>query len=117
MIEQALIRLEEIISFGTGAVEIKSGYGLNVEDELKMLRVIKKLKEISPLTIKSTFLGAHAVPMEYKHDQGLYVDEVINKMLPRVAEEGLADYIMKPFDKDSLLNRIDKILEEPEENE
>jgi len=93
LIEQTMPRLEEIISFGTGAVEIKSGYGLNVEDELKMLRVIKKLKSISPLTIKATFLGAHAVPLEYKKNQGDYVDLVINEMIPKVAEEDLAEYV------------------------
>jgi len=91
--EQALERLEEIKSFGTGAVEIKSGYGLNTEGELKILRVIRKLKEISPLTIKATFLGAHAVPAEYKGRQGEYVDLIINEMIPRVAVEDLADYI------------------------
>jgi imidazolonepropionase len=89
----AMSRLEEIISYGTGAVEIKSGYGLTTESELKMLRVIKKLKELSPLTIKSTFLGAHSIPLEYRGNQSAYVDLVINEMLPRVAEEGLADYI------------------------
>ncbi|HPS46059.1 MAG TPA: imidazolonepropionase [Bacteroidales bacterium] len=93
LIEQALPRLQEIISFGTGAVEIKSGYGLNTSDELKMLRVIKKLKEISPLTIKSTFLGAHAVPEEYKGRQKEYVDLIINEMIPAVSYEDLADYI------------------------
>lgn len=93
LVEQAMERLEEIKMFGTGAVEIKSGYGLNTEDELKMLRVIRKLKEISPLTIKSTFLGAHAVPAEYKGRQGEYVDLVINEMIPMVASEELADYI------------------------
>jgi imidazolonepropionase len=86
-------RLDEIIRYGTGAVEIKSGYGLTTESELKMLRVIKKLKELSPLSIKSTFLGAHSIPLEYRNDQTRYVDLVINEMLPRVAEEGLADYI------------------------
>jgi len=93
LIISALERLNEITSFGTGAVEIKSGYGLNTENELKMLRVIKKLKELSPLTIKSTFLGAHAVPAKYKSDQGKYVDLVINEMIPQVASEELADYI------------------------
>lgn len=93
LIEQAILRLNEIISFGTGAVEIKSGYGLNVNDELKMLRVIKKLKKFSPLTIKSTFLGAHAVPAEYKGKQKDYVDLIINEMIPAVAYEDLADYI------------------------
>jgi imidazolonepropionase len=93
LVEQAQVRLKEIISLGTGAVEIKSGYGLNTEDELKMLRVIRKLKEISPLTIVSTFLGAHAVPAEYKGRQGDYVDLIINEMIPAVAAEELADYI------------------------
>ena len=78
---------------GTGAVEIKSGYGLNLDAELKMLRVIKKLKEISPLTIKSTFLGAHALPQEYKGNKDAYMNLVIQEMLPQVAEEGLAEYV------------------------
>lgn len=93
LIESALRRLDEIIKYGTGAVEIKSGYGLTVDSELKMLRVIKKLKELSPLTIKSTFLGAHSIPMEYRNNQTKYVDIVIDEMLPRVADEDLADYI------------------------
>jgi imidazolonepropionase len=93
LINSALERLNEIISLGTGAVEIKSGYGLSTEDELKMLRVIKKLKKLSPLTIKSTFLGAHAVPADYKGRQKDYVDLVINEMIPAVAYEELADYI------------------------
>ncbi|MBL7104890.1 MAG: imidazolonepropionase [Bacteroidales bacterium] len=91
--ESAMKRLKEIICYGTGAVEIKSGYGLNTESELKMLRVIKRLKENSPLTIKSTFLGAHSIPTEYRRNQSEYVDIVINKMIPLVAEEELADYI------------------------
>jgi len=85
LIEQAMERLEEIKMLGTGAVEIKSGYGLTTESEMKMLRVIRKLKELSPLTIKSTFLGAHAVPAEYKGRQGEYVDLIINEMIPEVA--------------------------------
>ncbi len=93
LLKNALQRLNEIIRYGTGAVEIKSGYGLTPESEIKMLRVIKKLKEISPLTIKATFLGAHAVPMEFRGQQEKYVDQVINEMLPQVAEEGLADYV------------------------
>lgn len=93
LVEQAMVRMEEIRMLGTGAVEIKSGYGLTTESELKMLRVIKKLKELSPLTIKATFLGAHAVPAEYKKRQSEYVDLVINDMIPRVAGEELADYI------------------------
>ncbi len=93
LVEQAFARLEEIKWLGTGAVEIKSGYGLTTEAELKMLRVIKKLKEISPLSIKATFLGAHAVPAEYRGKQGDYVDMIINEMIPQVAAEELADYI------------------------
>lgn len=91
--EQSLQRINEIIGFGTGAVEIKSGYGLTVEDELKMLRVIKRLKETTPITIKSTFLGAHAVPADFKGRQDEYVDLVINEMIPQVAAQNLADYI------------------------
>lgn len=91
--EQALPRLEEIKMLGTGAVEIKSGYGLTTKDELKMLRVIKKLKKLSPLTVKATFLGAHAVPAEFKGKQSQYVELIINEMIPMVASEELADYI------------------------
>ena len=90
---QAMTRINEIIRFGTGAVEIKSGYGLNTEDELKMLRVIRRLKTDSPLTIKATFLGAHAVPAEYKQRQSEYVNLIINEMIPQIAAEDLADYI------------------------
>lgn len=93
LVQQALVRLQEIAEMGTGAVEIKSGYGLTVEGELKTLRVAKKLKELSPLTIKTTFLGAHSIPAQYRGKQGEYVDIVINEMLPRVAEENLADFI------------------------
>jgi imidazolonepropionase len=91
--DEALSRVDQVIKYGTGALEIKSGYGLTLKDELKMLRVIRKLKETCPLTIKSTFLGAHAVPPEFKGRQGEYVDLVINEMLPAVASENLADYI------------------------
>ena len=93
LFDEAWERLEEIISFGTGAVEIKSGYGLSTKDELKSLRVIRRLKEKSPLTIRATFLGAHGVPEEYKGRQGEYVDLIINEMIPMVAAEDLADYI------------------------
>ena len=86
-------RLEEISKLGTGAVEIKSGYGLSVEGELKMLRVIKKLKEKSKLSIKATFLGAHSFPVEYKENHKGYIDLIINEMLPVIAKENLADYI------------------------
>ena len=90
---QAKKRIEEIISLGTGAVEIKSGYGLETESELKMLRVIKRLKETMPIEIKATFLGAHSIPQEYRGKQDKYVDLVINEMLPEVAKQNLADYI------------------------
>lgn len=92
LVEQALGRLDEIMKLGTGAVEIKSGYGLSLDAELKMLRVIKRLKELSPLTIKSTFLGAHALPIEYKENREKYIDIIVNEMLPAIAEEKLADY-------------------------
>ncbi|MFO7873780.1 MAG: imidazolonepropionase, partial [Bacteroidales bacterium] len=93
LVEQAYERLEEIKMMGTGAVEIKSGYGLTTKSEIKMLRVARRLKEISPLTIKATFLGAHAVPPDYKGRQDEYVDLVIQEMIPMVAGEDLADYI------------------------
>lgn len=86
-------RLEEIKKTGTGAVEIKSGYGLSVEGELKMLRVIKKLKEKSELTIKANFLGAHAIPIEYKENRNEYIDLIINEIIPVIKSENLADYI------------------------
>lgn len=86
-------RIEEIMGMGTGAVEIKSGYGLTTDSELKMLRVIKRLKSAFPVEIKSTFLGAHAVPHIFKGRQSEYVDLVINEMIPMVAAEDLADYI------------------------
>ena len=91
--DAAYDRVMEIASYGTGAVEIKSGYGLDTESELKMLRVIRRLKEETPLLIKSTFLGAHAVPAEYKGRQTEYVDLIINEMIPMVSAEDLADYI------------------------
>jgi len=91
--EQSKLRLEEVMRQGTGAVEIKSGYGLTVDGELKMLRVIKKLKENYPIEIKSTFLGAHAFPTEYKENHSAYIDLIIDEMLPKIAEENLADYI------------------------
>jgi len=89
----AMHRVVEIMKMGTGAVEIKSGYGLNTEDELKMLRVISWIKETAPICVRSTFLGAHAIPQEYKSKPSDYVDMVINEMIPQVAAEDLADYI------------------------
>ena len=91
--EQSMVRVREIMAMGTGAAEIKSGYGLTVEDELKMLRVIKRIKETTPLTVKANFLGAHAVGRAYKGRQSEYVDFVCNEMLPAVAAEGLADFV------------------------
>ena len=93
LIEQALPRLNEIMRYGTGAVEIKSGYGLNTDDEIKMLRVIKRLQDLTPLTLVPTFLGAHAVPAGYKGRQSEFVDLVISEMIPRVAGEKLASFI------------------------
>lgn len=93
LFELAKARLFEVISYGTGATEIKSGYGLTVQDELKMLRVIKKLKAISPIPIKATFLGAHAFPKEYKENHQGYIKLIIEEMLPLVVSEGLADYM------------------------
>ena len=86
-------RLDECSRMGTGAMEIKSGYGLTVEAELKMLRVIRKLKERSPVSIKATFLGAHALPVEYKENRDGYIDLIIRDMLPVIGREKLADYI------------------------
>jgi len=91
--EESKFRLEEVIKQGTGAVEIKSGYGLTVEGELKMLRVIKRLAQHYPIAIKATFLGAHAFPTQYKENHTAYLDLIINEMLPKIAEEKLADYI------------------------
>ena len=93
LFNQAWQRLTEISKLGTGAIEIKSGYGLSVAGELKMLRVIKKLKETSSLIIKSTFLGAHAFPLQFKENHQGYIDSIINDMLPVIAAEKLADYI------------------------
>jgi imidazolonepropionase len=90
---QSKARLEEVMRLGTGAVEIKSGYGLTVDGELKMLKVIKKLAENYPVTIKATFLGAHAFPLEYKENKKGYIDEIIQKMLPEIAKNKLADYV------------------------
>ncbi|MFZ0596833.1 MAG: imidazolonepropionase, partial [Flavobacterium sp.] len=91
--EQSKLRLEEVMHLGTGAVEIKSGYGLTIEGELKMLRVIKKLAQNYPITIKATFLGAHAFPVHYKDNKEGYIDEIITKMLPEIAQNKLADYV------------------------
>ena len=93
LFDQAKIKLHDVIKLGTGAIEIKSGYGLSVAGELKMLRVIKKLKETSGIIIKSTFLGAHTYPLAYRDDHPAYINMIINEMLPVIAREKLADYI------------------------
>jgi imidazolonepropionase len=89
----AVDRIFDVMKMGTGAIEIKSGYGLSTEDELKMLRVIQRLKETAPICIRSTFLGAHAIPEKYKSNPSKYVDLVINEMIPQVAADELADFI------------------------
>ncbi len=91
--EQSMVRVREIISLGTGAVEIKSGYGLNTADELKMLRVIKRIRDNTALEVRATFLGAHAIPAEFRNSREKYIDLVINEMIPEVAEQKLADFI------------------------
>jgi imidazolonepropionase len=93
LFHSAKTRIERIIQTGTGALEIKSGYGLSLEGELKMLRVIKRLKECMPISIKATFLGAHAFPAEFKENKRAYIDLIINEMLPAIHNEQLADYI------------------------
>lgn len=99
-------RLKKVIGWGTGAIEIKSGYGLNKESELKMLRVIKRLKQLNWIPIKSTFLGAHALPLEYKNNKEGYLDYVLEEILPAVVDEGLADYI-DVFCEDGFFDRED----------
>lgn len=93
LFEEAMVRLNEVISQGTGSIEIKSGYGLSTNSELKMLRVIKRIKELGLLPVKATFLGAHALPAEYKTNKEGYINLMINEMLPAIAKEKLADYI------------------------
>ncbi len=93
LFRQSMERINEIIRQGTGAVEIKSGYGLNTTDEIRMLKVIKRIKDTSPLEVRATFLGAHAIPPEFINERGKYIDIVINEMIPAVAAEDLADFI------------------------
>lgn len=90
---QAMTRLQELMKLGTGAIEIKSGYGLNTENELKMLRVIKRIKASAPIPVKASFLGAHTFPLEFKENHNGYIDQIIHEMLPVIAKEQLADYI------------------------
>lgn len=93
LFEDAIKRLNQAISMGTGAIEIKSGYGLDVENEIKMLKVIDKLKRISPISIKSTLLAAHAIPTKYKNNKSEYIKIITDELIPKVAKENLADYI------------------------
>jgi imidazolonepropionase len=93
LFEHAIKRLNQAISMGTGAIEIKSGYGLDVENEIKMLKVIDKLKRISPIPIKSTLLAAHAIPTKYKNNKSEYIKIITDELIPKVAKENLADYI------------------------
>ena len=112
LVEDGLKRLELVKSLGTGAIEIKSGYGLSLEAELKMLRVVKRLNELSDITIKATFLGAHAFPTEYKENQEAYVDLVINEMIPAVSNEQLAEYIDVFCERNYFTaQQLDKILD------
>lgn len=90
---QAMTRLQELMKLGTGAIEIKSGYGLNTANELKMLRVIKRIKETAPIPVKASFLGAHTYPLEFKENHDGYINQIIEEMLPAIAHEQLADYI------------------------
>ncbi len=108
---QSIERITEIMHLGTGAIEIKSGYGLTLKAELKMLRVIKRIKQDFPLKVKATFLGAHALPLEYKNDKSAYIELVINEMLPIVAKEQLAQFIDVFCEKDYFsVNDTDQIL-------
>ncbi|MFT7120210.1 MAG: imidazolonepropionase [Neolewinella sp.] len=91
--QQSKTRLETVMALGTGAIEIKSGYGLTVEGELKMLRVIRRLREEYPIPIKATFLGAHAIPANYKTDKAGYLRMLTDELMPKIAEEGLADFV------------------------
>lgn len=91
--QQSAKRLEEVMKLGTGAVEIKSGYGLTTDAEIKMLKVAKRLAENFPVAVKTSFLGAHAVPAQFKNDKEAYIDLICNEMLPKVAAQGLADYV------------------------
>ena len=93
LFDASMKRLHDIATMGTGAVEIKSGYGLTTESELKMLRVIRRLKENSPLIIKSTFLGAHAIPEIFSNDRQKYIELIVHEMIPQIAADELADYI------------------------
>lgn len=112
LFDSALHRIHEMIRMGTGAVEVKSGYGLSFDAELKMLRVIRRLRENAPIPVKATFLGAHAIPAEYREKRSDYVSLIIDRMLPAIADEGLADFCDVFCDRGFFtLDETDKILE------
>jgi imidazolonepropionase len=117
LFQQSAERIEEVMTLGTGAIEIKSGYGLTVETELKMLRVIQRLAKRYPISIKATFLGAHAFPAEYKNNKDAYVDLIIDEMLPKIAKENLAEFI-DVFCEDGYftVQHTDKILRAGKQN-
>jgi len=109
--KESIKRVHDVIKLGTGAIEIKSGYGLSVDAELKMLRVIKRIKRDFPIKVKATFLGAHAIPKTYKDNKSAYLDLIINEMLPRIAKEELAHFIDIFCEKGYFdLNDTDRIL-------
>ncbi len=111
LFEGALERLHEMLRYGTASMEIKSGYGLTLKDEIKMLRVVKRLKESTRSNIKATFLGAHAFPAEFRENRDKYVDLIVNEMLPAIASESLADYVDVFCDKGFFdVPQTDKIL-------
>lgn len=111
LFEQAIHRCHEVMHYGTGAIEIKSGYGLTVADELKMLRVIKRLRTAVPIEIRATFLGAHALPIEFKERRNDYIDLIVNEMLPQVVSENLADFVDVFCDKGFFtVDETDRIL-------
>ena len=112
LFESAWHRLNDVMSMGTGAVEIKSGYGLTLESELKMLRVIRSLQEKHPLTIKATFLGAHAFPTEYKNNPDGYINLLVNEMIPEIGKQSLAEFIDVFCEKNYFtVEQTDRILE------
>jgi len=112
LFDKAIERINNVVKYGTGAIEIKSGYGLTLEDEIKILKVIRRLKETQPVKIKATFLGAHAIPEEYKNERNKYIDIIIKRMIPQIASEKLADYCDVFCEKGFFtINETEKILD------
>ncbi|MFW6289876.1 MAG: imidazolonepropionase, partial [Mariniphaga sp.] len=113
LLEKTLERITDVIRTGTGAIEIKSGYGLNGEDEIRILRIIKKIRKTTPVCVRSTFLGANAVPEEYQKNVPYYVDMIVKEMIPQVASEELSDFIDVSCDKSFFsIEDTERILEE-----